>query len=261
MEHIYPAFERGRIMKKELLLALRDYSYSALQLQYQNYSKGIISGCKIRIEDNKICIMPGIIKCQDFIFLNTEEQRIEYKPTNNYTILKFCVIKQEICPDYVKYLSEFILDEQSKCEANEVEVCRFKLREGARLRVDYKDFYDIQTEYDTVNLANATWAADEENTLSKEITDCFAKKILECESADDRDIYFAYLLLQTKDAVNYKIIRDYINKKTGQLEKENQLSTEDAFYKLKDILDETRLGMKKSNMRSGNEEHRMIIWD
>lgn len=33
MEHIYPAFERGRIMKKELLWALRDshilhYSYS-----------------------------------------------------------------------------------------------------------------------------------------------------------------------------------------------------------------------------------------
>ena len=32
MEHIYPAFERGRIMKKELLWALRDYSYAALQI-------------------------------------------------------------------------------------------------------------------------------------------------------------------------------------------------------------------------------------
>ena len=34
-EHIYPAFERGRIMKKELLWALRDYSYTAMQNQYQ----------------------------------------------------------------------------------------------------------------------------------------------------------------------------------------------------------------------------------
>jgi len=31
MEHIYPTFERGRIMKKELLWALRDYSYTALR--------------------------------------------------------------------------------------------------------------------------------------------------------------------------------------------------------------------------------------
>lgn len=42
MEHIYPAFECGRIMKKELLWALRDYSYSALQLQYADYPDGII---------------------------------------------------------------------------------------------------------------------------------------------------------------------------------------------------------------------------
>ena len=52
MEHIYPAFEHGRIMKKELLWALRDYAYSALQLQYADYPDGIISGCGIHIEDD-----------------------------------------------------------------------------------------------------------------------------------------------------------------------------------------------------------------
>lgn len=50
MEHIYPAFERGRIMKKELLWALRDYSYAALQIKYRDHADGIITGCGVRPE-------------------------------------------------------------------------------------------------------------------------------------------------------------------------------------------------------------------
>ena len=83
MEHIYPAFERGRIMKKELLWALRDYSYSALQLQYQDYPAGIISGCHISVEDDMLTVGKGIVKCQDFIFLLTEEERIPYNALLN----------------------------------------------------------------------------------------------------------------------------------------------------------------------------------
>ena len=158
MEHIYPAFERGRIMKKELLWALRDYSYSALQLQYADYLDGIISGCGIRIED-------------DFL------------------------LEREVLSDYVRYVTEFVLDENLERKQNELEVCRFKLKEGVRLRAEYKDFFDIETEYDTANLANATWTSAGGNTLSKEITAYFARKVLECENDDDKDIRFAYLLL------------------------------------------------------------------
>ncbi len=61
-EHIYPAFERGRIMKKELLWALRDYSYTAIQNQYQDYADGIISGCRIFSEENHLRIASGMIR-------------------------------------------------------------------------------------------------------------------------------------------------------------------------------------------------------
>ena len=56
MEHIYPAFERGRIMKKELLWALRDYSYSTLQTRYRDHADGIITGCRVRAEGDMLCI-------------------------------------------------------------------------------------------------------------------------------------------------------------------------------------------------------------
>ncbi len=96
MEHIYPAFERGRIMKKELLWALRDYAYSALQIKYQKYANGILSGCRIHPEGSTLRIAPGMIKCADFIFLITGEERVSYAPSGEYTSLKLRLKKKEM---------------------------------------------------------------------------------------------------------------------------------------------------------------------
>lgn len=259
MEHIYPAFERGRIMKKELLWALRDYSYSALQLQYKDYPDGIITGCGIRIEDNILCITPGIIKCQEFIFLLADEERIEYAPTEEYISLKFRLVKKEALPDYTRYITEFALDESIGRKQNEVEICRFRLKEGAKLRTDYQDFYDIQTKYDTINLADATWAASGGNTLSKEITDYFAKKILECEGAGTQDVQFAYFLLQSREAVRYDILLDYVGRKTGK--GKQFVTTEEVFRLLDSILNGIRKGTNTYRPQGRETNSRMIIMD
>ncbi|MCH5259701.1 MAG: hypothetical protein J1F18_08110 [Lachnospiraceae bacterium] len=245
-------------MKKELLWALRDYSYSALQLQYKDYPDGIILGCGIRIEDNTLCITQGIIKCQEFVFLLTDEERIEYAPTEEYVCLKFRLVKKEVLPDYTRYITEFVLDESVDRKQNEIEICRFKLKEGARLRTDYKDFFDIQTEFDTVNLADATWAASGGNTLSKEVTDYFARKVLECEEAEDKDIQFAYFLLQSREAACYDILLDYIIRKEG---KKSTGSLRETFRSLENILDGIKKGtnqQRSSRMAMGNK---MIILD
>ena len=47
MQNLYPLFERNRILKKELLWSLRDYSFSQIQLEYQEYGQGIIQGCLV----------------------------------------------------------------------------------------------------------------------------------------------------------------------------------------------------------------------
>lgn len=260
MEHIYPAFERGRIMKKELLLALRDYSYTALQLQYQSYVSGIISGCRIRTDDRYLYIAPGIIKCQDFVFLLTGEERMEYAPTEGYESLKFRVVQKEVLPDYVRYRTELVLDGNLERSGEEVELCRFQLKEGARLRSDYKDFYDIQTEYDTVNLADATWSAAGQNTLSREVTEYFAEKVLECGRAGEKDRQFAYLLLQGREGIRFEILADYIAEKTGD-RAEGSMDMKEAFAKLEGILQEIRKGTDAHGKKGNAPERRMIIWD
>lgn len=242
MEHIYPAFERGRIMKKELLGALRDYSYTALQLQYAGYPDGILSGCRIRTDEHFLYIAPGIIKCRDFLFLIAEEEKLPYFSADYYVSLKFCLLKKEVLPDHTSYITEFRLDKKLEREQNELELCRFKLKKGTKLRTDYNDFFDIQTEYNTVNLANAAWSAAGGNTFSKEITDYFARKVLECEQAETGDIQFAYFLLQSKTAVNYEILMDYIHRKTGTSGEKVLLEREEAFRRMEEILRGIRQG-------------------
>jgi len=260
MEYIYPSFESGRILKKELLWALRDYSYSALKLQYGDYPDGIISGCGIRVEDHILYIAPGIVKCQGFLFLLTTEGSVEYAPTEKDTCLKFRLVKKEELADYTRYITEFALDEQLERQQNEIEICRFKLREGAKLRTDYKDFYDMQTEYDTVDPTHATWAAAGGNTLSREATDFFARKVLECGKAGEGDICFAYFLLQNKEAVNYEILTDYIVRKTG-CGKGRTEDTAEAFRLLEKILDGIRRGTDAGGLSEKEPHHRMIIID
>lgn len=260
MEHIYPAFERGRIMKKELLWALRDYSYSALQLQYQDYPAGIISGCHISVEDDMLIVGKGIVKCQDFIFLLTEEEQIPYTPTEVYVSLKFRVKSKDELPDYTRYVTEFVLDKNLERARNELEMCRFKLKEGARLRTEYKDFYDIQTEFDTVNLADTTWAARGGNTLSKEITDYFARKVLECSGADERDVLFAYFLIQNKEAVAFDILQDYIARKKQSGDKDKP-DLQRTFRHFKEILEMIRQGNRGFSTGRKGTGNRMIIMD
>ena len=96
-----------------------------------------------------------------------------YKPTEVYVSLKFRVKSKNELPDYTRYVTEFVLDGNLERAENELEMCRFKLKEGARLR----------TEFDTVNLA------------------------------DGRDIQVAYYLIQGKEAIDYGILQDYIARK------------------------------------------------
>lgn len=80
MQNLYPLFEQNRILKKEFLWSLRDYSFSHIQLEYQEYGQGIIQGCQIQVQGSELAVGPGMIKYGGFICLMMEEQRIEYGP-------------------------------------------------------------------------------------------------------------------------------------------------------------------------------------
>lgn len=64
--------------------------------------------------------------------------------------------------------------------------------------------------------ADAMWSSRGGVTLSREITDDYARKILACEAAEPIDIQFDYLALQGREAVNRDILVDYLIRKGGR---------------------------------------------
>ena len=158
MENRYPLFAGGRILKKETLWDLRDQAYDSLQLCYMDYTDGIIRGCRLRVDHGNLIVGKGMLKYRDFIFLKREETAIPFTAENRLAVLKAAFAVKEGHPDYRSYQMTFLLEQNPERQENEIELCRFHLREGSLLRDSYRDFSDLQTPYDTINLINATMA-------------------------------------------------------------------------------------------------------
>ena len=62
--NVTPIFKRKYVLKKEMLENLRDYPRTLFHIQYQEYSDGILYGCRLEAADTKLTVLPGIILFQ-----------------------------------------------------------------------------------------------------------------------------------------------------------------------------------------------------
>ena len=76
MEIRVPMFAGRRILKKESLWDIRDYTYAGWQLYYSDYTDGLLKGCEIHTEDGRLVIGKGMLKFHDFIYLLMEEEEL-----------------------------------------------------------------------------------------------------------------------------------------------------------------------------------------
>lgn len=192
MENRYPLFAGGRILKKEALWDLRDYAYGSMQLQYMDYTDGIVKGCNVRVEGNCLVVGRGMLKYGEFLYLLQEEARIPFAAENRTVVLKAIFTVKEGNPDYLSYQVDFLLDQGVERQENQMEICRFHLREGSALRDIYTDFADMNTEYDTVNLLYATVSGRGQGRLHPKILLQFAEEMQERTGKDAADMAFCY---------------------------------------------------------------------
>lgn len=257
MQNLYPLFERNRILKKELLWSLRDYSFSHVQLEYQEYGQGILRGCEIQVQGDELAVGPGMIKYGQFICLMMEEQRIGYKPAEQMQYLKLRIEIDRRSPDYILYEIHLILDLKEKQAENEFELCRFNLRKGAQLRDHYKDFSDMETEYDTINILHADWGGLRGGSIAPAITRYFAEIVLENENSLSDDRSFSYLSLSQTGAVPIKVLSDYCSRRTGT-SPEDIADSVKLYKSLCIIIDTIRKG-KGERSRDKKERHRILV--
>lgn len=158
--------------------------------------------------------------------------------------------------DFIENTTEIYLDENIEIKEDEIELCRFFLREGAHLRIHYTGFEDLSTEYDTVNIIYSLNSTNYEAGLSPIILRSFGSEILRCNSIEPWDITFGTMCIQAKESIEKEIIMHYLYYK---LEIENRnYSNEEIYFYLLDILKREKEGLG-GNSRQGRGRKKILI--
>ena len=136
-------------------------------------------------------------------------------PTNTTRVLNLVFHDQVQTDSFVTREIELAFTEGASAEKRYLELCRFKLQPGARLRYTYTSFADRETEYDTLNIIHAPFCGMGRPTLSPEITAHFAREALDA-GAEGTDAMFCMMLLASREPVQAEALEAYIHSKLGK---------------------------------------------
>ena len=239
-ENKKPLFIQGRLLKIDMLEKMRDYTRDFIDIKYKDYSDGIIQGCDIEIDDYFISVSNGIIKYNNVIYILKGEEKFEYHSNNKFMVLKvkFNELVYEDKDDFLDHSTGIFLEDNLNISDNEMELCRFKLREGAKLRNNYVDFTDFSTEYDTINIINTNYSAYGESSISPYVLRSFGKELIKFNLENQWDINFYMLCIQCRETIQKEIIISYLKIKLNIEYKD--YSSEEIYYLLMKVLNDFR---------------------
>ncbi len=208
-----PLFQDAHLLRREMLQALSDHAFMANQMLYKGYANGILAGCELTATSDSILLNQGVIFYENQMLLITEPMSVGYYPTNQTTVLKVQFSEQTKDENFIYREVDLILSEDTRIHKNEIELCRFKLQEGARLRYQYQDFEDRNTEYDTLNIIYAAYSAKGESTLAPEILRVYANEMLQAEQLSDFDTMFCLHLLVQERPIGKEALVTYLQRR------------------------------------------------
>jgi len=197
-----------------MLEALSDYAYMADRLLYKGYGNGILAGCELTATQDAVILNEGVVFFEGELFLIKEPMSVPYYPTNTTTVVKLDISEQIQDGNFVYREIGLKMTSQSGSrpgsQKNEMEICRFKLQEGARLRYVYQDFEDRSTEFDTLDTTHAPFATKGGSSLSPDITRAFALEMLDSGALSQTDMLFCMQLLGQERAASKDLLAAYI---------------------------------------------------
>lgn len=257
LEQIFPLFTSGRLLRHEMLEATVDYAFLFGKLLYQDYADGIISGCSLTTTKDTLTLNQGIICHGGNLFLIKEPVSIKYESTDKVCSFQLHFLEEMQKGNCISYRVEAILTESMEYSENQIEICRFRLQEGAYLRDQYVDFKDRSTEYDTLNTIHSPCACKFKSTLLPEITYAFAKEMLSCSLENPADISFCLQAMNIERPLSFETIAAYIRLKTGPMPLSKNI---DLYKGLREILSKTKHGTG-DRIENKPRPHRKIFID
>jgi hypothetical protein len=202
----YPHFNKGRILKTSMLEGLRDFPRDYVELYYRGYADGILAGAEVEVFPDKLVVSPGMVLHKGRLYMLTEPMELVYQATGRVSVLKLRFTADETLSDMTISHSELLLDEETTCTSGELELARFKLKEGARLRRDYQTFADLATEFNTLHVIHVPYAAEGASTLSPVVMKDYAERLLRTGTSDPQDLVFAMMCLNEGTVVRNVIL-------------------------------------------------------
>ena len=212
-----PRIAPGSILRQAALTAISDAAFMTNEYLIREYADGILSGCGLETTEDAIIVKEGTVFLDREIFLIKKPLTINYSPTNTTVVLKMC-FSNAISDDNCIYRDmDLEITRDMVCEPGQIELCRFKLQEGAKLRCEYQDFEDRSTEFDTMNRVHAPYAAYGGSTLSPEITRAFAQELMDSAgSISDFDAAFCLQILGSGNPIAPDALVRYIAHTNGE---------------------------------------------
>lgn len=232
-----------------MLENLRDYSRDIADIYWRSYSDGILVGADISVTEEQINISPGIIKFNGRIYMLSQIYQLPYTNSGKDTMIKVRFLKVRDEADFTYGDAKVFLDEDISLQPGELELGRFQLKHGARLRMNYQDLADMVTQYNTVNMIHVPYGGIEKSTLHHQVLHYFAKEILQNGSQNPYDISFAMLCMNTSN-VDRDVILYYLANRQGNPYKE--YSNIEIHKRLVLISNEVKKGMTHSKGNYGS---------
>lgn len=254
-QNIYPVFEAKRLLKKEILENLRDFPRSLFDLQFHTYSDGILTGCDIKGSETGLTILPGIVLYRGVPYFLDKPYPVSCRAEGKLVYVKVHFWDKAVGAGGEEFFSQITVDEQEPDTEQELELARFKLQSGARLRSEYVDFYDYETEFDTVNRIYAPYAAPGHVGIWPRICQSFAKELMKYPVTDIWDSTFCLSSLQMTEAMPYEALRTYLNMRLGR---NREYTNEQAYAALKRILRENG-GREEESGRPPKKEGTLLM--
>lgn len=252
-----PIFERGTILSREMLEAMKHNSLHFTELMWEGYSDGIVIGCEVYVSDQTIGIKKGLVRYKSKVYCLPQEMHLEYRPVKQYTVLKLVFGDIAVTEDFQIREAWLTLTEDMEEKEDSFELCRFKLQDGAQLRQQYQNFFDYNTEFDTVNEIYGKWSAMGKEGFSPKILKAFAVEAAKCEMPDSLDQMFCQQIFNIKqDTLNRDCILFYLSKKL-KIEMKDYGNIE-IYNKLCDCINMIR-NEKTATVKPAEKRQRFII--
>lgn len=182
-----PIFDKGRLLRSDMLNALRDNPLGVARLHWLEYGDGIINGFEVSTSGKKFFVSPGILKSGGELFFSTGVLDAELRNGRNIVYLKRLRAEHESGSSL-----NFELEVSAKEIADGVEMFRCDVNGAIEQYASFDDL--LKAQRNRIDRRRVAFGIRYGSSLDPKIFSLYARKVLEREASVEEKI-FAYLCL------------------------------------------------------------------